>query len=75
MYPNLEAELKRKNVKRADIAELLECTVGTVSEKMTGNSGFTLSAAIKIKNFLGVDIPLEILFAKTDNVETAQPAA
>lgn len=62
MYPNLEAELARKNIKRSDLAAFLNCTVGTISEKMTGKSDFSFSAAKKIKAWLGVDVPLEILF-------------
>ena len=71
MYPNLEAELKRKNIKRADLAKFLECTIGTISEKMQGKSDFSFSAAKKIKALLGVVMPLEDLFATTD---TAPPA-
>ena len=56
MFPNLEAELKRKNIKRADLAQLLNCSVGTISEKMTGGSAFSFDAAVKIKKFIGVDI-------------------
>ena len=66
MYPNLEAELKRKNVKRTDIAKLLGYSVGTISEKMTGASGFSFADAKKIKAFLAVDLPLEELFADDD---------
>ena len=71
MYPNLEAELKRKNIKRADLANFLECTIGTISEKMQGKSDFSLSAAKKIKHWLGVDMPLEDLFAVSDNAPPA----
>ena len=62
MYPNLEAELKRKNIKRSDIAEHIGCSISTISEKMQGKSDFSLQVAKKIKNFIGVDMPLEILF-------------
>ena len=71
MYPNLEAELKRKNVKRTDLAKLLGCSVGTISEKMTGGSSFSFDAAVKIKQFIGVDIELEELFAKDGTPDTA----
>ena len=70
MYPNLEAELKRKNIKRTDIANHLGISVSTVSEKMQGNSDFTFGATVKIKQMLGVNIPLEELFATDD-----EPAA
>lgn len=67
VFPNLEAELKRKNIKRADLAQLLKCSIGTISEKMNEVSPFTFDAAVTIKKFLGVNIPLEELFA-SDNV-------
>lgn len=70
MYPNLEAELKRKNIKRADIANHLGISISTVSEKMQGNSDFSFGAAVKIKQLLGVSIPLEELFI-TDEEATA----
>ena len=49
MYPNLEAELKRRNIKRADLAEPFGCAITTISEKMQGNSDFSVKAAKKIK--------------------------
>lgn len=72
MYPNLEAELKRKNIRRADLARFLACTIATVSEKMQGKSDFSLTAAKKIKAWLNVDMPLEILF--DDDKPSQQPA-
>jgi hypothetical protein len=64
MYPNLEAELKRRRLRRIDIASNLGIAMSTVSEKMQGRSEFTLGMASKIKNILNVDMPLEVLFAK-----------
>lgn len=71
MYPNLEAELKRKNIKRSDLAQLLGHNIGTISGKMNGDSDFTFGAAIKIKKFLGVDMPLEDLFMWTEPTPAA----
>ena len=73
MYPNLEAELKRKNIKRTDLAEYLGCSLSTISEKMQGKSDFSLTAAKKIKAFLGVDMRIEDLFALDE--QAAQPTA
>ena len=64
MYPNLEAELKRRRLRRIDIASNLGIAMSTVSEKMQGRSEVTLGMASKIKNILNVDMPLEVLFAK-----------
>ena len=71
MYPNLEAELKRRNFKRADIAKCLGIGLSAVSDKMQHKSDFSLAAAIAIKKFLGVDYSLEYLFAKDDEPQTA----
>mgnify|MGYP000563426184 CR=1 FL=1 len=64
MYPNLEAELKRKRIRRVDIAKNLGLAMSTVSEKMQGKSEFTMRMAYKIKDMIGEDIPLEVLFSK-----------
>ena len=63
MYRNLEAELKRKDMTRAELAKALEITPGTLSLKLNGKSAITLPEAMKIKEVLGVDIPIEELFA------------
>ena len=62
MYRNLKAELARKDVTYDDLAEIIGKTVTTVSLKLTGKQELTLREAKAIKTFLGVDIPLEVLF-------------
>ncbi|WP_238905664.1 helix-turn-helix transcriptional regulator [Clostridium sp. YIM B02506] len=66
MFSNLEAELRRKNIKRKDLAKKLNLTIGTISLKLNGKSPITLSEAKEIKSVLKVDIPLEILFHQSD---------
>lgn len=66
MYINLEAELRRKNIRRKDLAEKLHLTIGTVSQKLNGKSPITLDEAKDIKNMLDVNIPLEELFKTCD---------
>lgn len=63
MFDNLEAELRRKKVLRRDLAENLDLTIGTVSQKLNGKAPITLTEAVAIKQFLKVDIPLEKLFS------------
>ena len=65
-YPNLEAELKRKNIRRIDLAKALGLALSTISDKLTGKSDISLALAKKIKDFLGVDT-LEVLFATEGN--------
>ena len=64
MYPNLEAELKRRQIRREDVAKHLGLAMSTVSQKMQGKSEFTIGMAYQIKDMIGGDIPLEVLFAK-----------
>ena len=67
MYYNLEAELKRKNIKRQDLANFLGVALTTVSDKMQGKSDFSLSVALKIKKWLGGNMPVEELFTNDDD--------
>ena len=62
MYPNLKAEMARRNITLAKLAEALGITVGTLSLKLNGKYPITWHEAIKIKEFIGVDMPIEILF-------------
>jgi len=66
MYPNLRAELARRNLTLDDVRVCLgKESVSAVSSKMRGVSPFTFDEAIKIKNdLLKTDIPLEILFER-----------
>ncbi len=49
MYPNLEAELKRRNIKRIDLAKHLGMGISAISDKMQQKSEFSFSAAKKIR--------------------------
>jgi DNA-binding XRE family transcriptional regulator len=62
MYPNLNAELARKNVTNAELAKVLGLAPGTVSQKRNGAFYFTFKEAVAIKKHLNVDMPLEELF-------------
>lgn len=64
MYPNLKAEMVRRDVKLADLAKELGITVSTISLKLNGKYPLTWDEAIKIKRFIGVDIPIEVLFSE-----------
>ena len=64
MYRNLEAEMVRKGITQNQLAELLKLNSSTVSLKMNGKRDFSLNEAMRIKELLNVDIPLEKLFAQ-----------
>lgn len=66
MFPNLRAEMGRKNVDLTTLAEVLGITLQTVSRKFNGKSEWTYNEAIAIKNYLDVDMSVEELFSKAD---------
>lgn len=64
MYPNLRAEMIRNDMTMAKVSAILDISVSTLSDKMNGHSNFSLNEAIAIKKELGVEMPLEELFAE-----------
>lgn len=66
MYPNLRAEMGRKNVDLSTLAEALGITLQTVSRKFNGKNDWTYHEAVAVKNYLSVDIPLEELFEEEE---------
>lgn len=62
MYPNLRAEMARRNLTLEPLANELDITVPTLSQKLNGKYPITLNEAKKIKVFLNTEIPLEVLF-------------
>lgn len=64
MYPNVKAEMARRDITLAKMAEALGVTIGTLSLKLNGKYPITWDEAVKIKGFLGVDMPIENLFSE-----------
>lgn len=64
VFPVLQAELDKQQIPRNVFAQKLGFAPRTVSAWMTGRCEPKLSTAIKVKEVLGVDMPLEELFAK-----------
>lgn len=64
MYPNLKGELAKKGFTLDPIATALGITVSTLSQKLNGKYRLTLDEAVKIKSFIGSELPLEILFSE-----------
>ncbi|GGN66298.1 XRE family transcriptional regulator [Oceanobacillus indicireducens] len=63
MYPNLDAELARRGIKRVDIArDLFNGRTATVSDKLNGKYPLLLTEAIKIKNEYFPELELGYLF-------------
>lgn len=63
MYKNLRAEIARKGLTKKNIAKEAGLSEGAFFKKLNGASGFTFDEAVKIKRILGVDCPIEYLFA------------
>lgn len=70
MFCNLNAEMRRKGITGARLAQLLGMTPTTLSMKLNGKSELSLRQAAQIKEILEVDIPLEVLFYR-DNEQKA----
>lgn len=68
MYPNLRAEMARKNVTLSWLADQIKMHVSTLSEKMNGKANFSLDEAKKIKKALGVDLSIDDLFYKEEEI-------
>ena len=64
-YPNLKAELARKNLTLDDVAKLLGKTTRTAGEKVRGVTEFSLSEAMTIRDVLFPGCTLEYLFKPT----------
>ena len=70
MYYNLVATMKRKKITTGQIAELLNCRIATVSDKINGKRecGFYFEEAERIKNVFFNEFEIGWLFAREDKV-------
>lgn len=70
-YPNLEKELEKRQLTHKELARNLNLglKIGTITAKLNGARIMDEKTAQAIKNFLGVDMPLEELFKKKDDAE------
>lgn len=62
MFPNLDAEMARKKITRAELAEKIHRTPTTVSLKLNGKAPITLNECIEVKNAIGTNESLDYLF-------------
>ena len=63
-YPNLDREMEKQSLTRRELAEKIDANYQTLKRKLRGEITLDLKTAEKIKNFLGVEMSLEELFAK-----------
>lgn len=64
MYPNLDAEMARKGLKRKDLAWMFKDRTATVSDKLNGKSPILIDEAFRIKETYFPDLSLDYLFEK-----------
>lgn len=66
LFPNLEAELKRRGVTRASMAKDFDLAISTVSARLSGISPMPMAFAKEIKKKYSIDVPLEELFIEIE---------
>lgn len=63
-YPNLEEVIDKKSLTRKELAEKIDVNYHTLKRKLRGEITLDLKTAEKIRNFLGVEMSIEELFAR-----------
>jgi hypothetical protein len=66
MFPNLRAEMARKNINNKHLANILDISHDSVGNKMNGRTEFTRLEMFKIKQEYFPDLSIEYLF-ETEN--------
>lgn len=69
MYTRLVKAMKSKNITTTQIANLLECRIATVSDKINGTveRGFYFDEATKVKQVFFPEYDIEYLFEREKN--------
>lgn len=68
MYPNLKAEMARRELTIRDLSERTGISYATLYPKLRGERPLKISDAEKIREALGADLVLDILFSKKPEV-------
>lgn len=64
MYPNVRAEMARKNMTAVGLSEKTGIRYQTLTLKLNSKSDITIDEARRIKSALETDLPLEELFVE-----------
>ena len=67
MYRNLEAEMKRSGISRADLGRIIHKSRGSVQSKINGKSPFTVDEVWAIKTKLFPNMTIDYLFDRDGN--------
>ena len=65
---NLEAEMKRHNISRMDIANLLNVSYSTIHSRFNGNSEWIYNECVLIRNSFFPELTLDYLFSTEESV-------
>lgn len=71
MYPNLDAEMARKGLRRKDLAGLFNDRVPSVSEKLNGKYPLSLDEAYRIKLDHFPECSMDYLFERNVDHDSA----
>lgn len=71
MYPNLEAEMARNNVRNEDIAKAIKKDERTIRNKRSGVTDFTWNETLIIRNVFFPSLQLEYLFEQSQQTSSA----
>lgn len=66
-YPVLESELKELQITHTELARLIGMNRATLVNKLNGRNNLYEREKLAIRDILGIDMPLEILFARADS--------
>jgi hypothetical protein len=69
MFPNLRAEMARKNIKAINLAKILNISYDSVINKLNGKTDFTRTEIFKIKDSCFPNLGLEYLFRTKEQRE------
>ncbi len=67
VFENLRAEMSRKNIGLAEIAEVIGCNRDTISRKLSMKSPINLDEAFKIQSVFFPNEDLRYLFETAEN--------
>lgn len=67
MYPNLEGELRKRNITRQKMAHDLNWNIATVSQKLNKKDRLKLNEAYSIRDKYCPDVTIEYLFKWLDS--------
>lgn len=64
IYPNLGAEMARRDITQLDIAYKLKRSPANICMKLNGKAKLELDEAFAIRSLIGTPLTIDVLFAK-----------